>query len=155
MPDLLLPSPNGSAVATRLLEAGVQVVAGCLLNAGAVGGRLRARRCADPALTVLMVPAGERWPDGSLRPAYEDLWGAGAVIAALDLPPQDLSVEARTALAAFRAVQDDLLGALQECASGRELTDNGYSRDVRIAAEYEGVQAVPVLHNGYFSADPT
>lgn len=154
VPDLLLPSPNGSTVATLLADAGVQVVAGCLLNADAVGEWLRARRATDPGATVLVVPAGERWPDDSLRPAYEDLWGAGAIIAALDLQPVDLSLEARMAVAAYRAVEDDLLGALRECASGRELTHRGYGQDVRIAAELHTLQAVPVLRDGYFSADP-
>ena len=73
---LVLPSPNGSAIAAAA-PPGVTVVAGCLRNATAVGRRV-AR--AGP---VTVVPAGERWPDGSLRPALEDLLGAGAVVAAL------------------------------------------------------------------------
>src|SRR5215210_7299132 len=63
-PDrLVLPSPNGSAIAASA-EAAV-VVAACLRNARAVGEWLRG----DAPVTV--VAAGERWPDGSLRPALE------------------------------------------------------------------------------------
>jgi len=34
---------------------------------------------------VMVVAAGERWPNGSLRPAAEDLWGAGAVLHTLGM----------------------------------------------------------------------
>jgi len=53
------------------------------------------------------VPAGEQWPDGSLRPAYEDLVGAGAVanrLLALD-PSVELTPEAEASVLAFRALR--------------------------------------------------
>jgi 2-phosphosulfolactate phosphatase len=73
---LVLPSPNGSTIAFALAESGAQVVGACLRNAGAVA-RWLGPRVADGA-SVVVVPAGERWYDDSLRPAAEDLWGAGA-----------------------------------------------------------------------------
>lgn len=57
------------------------VVAACLRNARAVAAWLSERSGADDG-PVTVIAAGERWPDGSLRPA-QDLLGAGAVVAAL------------------------------------------------------------------------
>jgi 2-phosphosulfolactate phosphatase len=141
---LVLPSPNGSTICFGLAEAGVQVVGACLRNRAAVA-RLVARQVAG-AGTVAVVAAGERWPDGSLRPCAEDLWGAGSVLAALvDLGVGDLSPEARVAEAAFRAVAGDLPAHLSACAGGLELTELGFASDVPVAAELDATEVVPVL----------
>ena len=139
---LVLPSPNGSTVSALLARQGVGVVGACLRNARAVARRVR------DAGRVAVVPAGERWPDGSLRPAVEDLWGAGAVIHALG--DVELTPEARVASAAFVAVADDLHSALHECVSGRELDGLGFPSDVDIAAEVDSSDTVPVLRDGVF-----
>ncbi len=141
---VVLPSPNGSAISFALAEAGVTVVGAALRNAGAVAAWLHDRR---PA-TVSVVAAGERWPDGALRPAIEDLWGAGAVLAALG--EDDASPEAGLAAAAFRAVADRLAAALPTCASGRELVEDGFAADVELAAAYDVSTVVPVLYGDAF-----
>ncbi|WP_260850992.1 hypothetical protein [Rhodococcus sp. WB9] len=41
-----------------------------------------ARHCTSTSV-VSVIAAGEKWPGGELRPAIEDLWGAGAVLSAL------------------------------------------------------------------------
>src|SRR5829696_3564665 len=75
--DLVLPSPNGSTISAVLAAAGADVVAASLRNRAAVAAWLAAwldssrGSRAQPAIVV--VPAGERWSDGSLRPAVEDL----------------------------------------------------------------------------------
>jgi 2-phosphosulfolactate phosphatase len=97
-----------------------------------------------------VVAAGERWPDDTLRPAVEDLWGAGAVLALL--PPDDLSPEARVAVDAFRAVESRLADAVDGCASGLELTAATFGEDVEVAAELDVSDVVPVLSDGEFSA---
>jgi len=99
-----------------------------------------------PTAKVVAIAAGERWKDGSLRPAVEDLWGAGGFLSALQR--DDLSPEARAAEAAYEAVADELPRMLHECAGGRELTQYGFPEDVAIAAEVDESRSVPVLRDG-------
>lgn len=143
---VVLPSPNGSAIAFALADAGVTVVGACLRNAPAVARWLRAR----PEAQVSVVAAGERWPDGQLRPAVEDLWGAGSVLAGLGEAGR--SPEAGAAVAAFRAVEGRLAQELSACASGRELAEGGFAADVDLAAAYAVGAVVPVLTGDAFVA---
>ncbi|GAA4704451.1 2-phosphosulfolactate phosphatase [Nocardioides conyzicola] len=138
---LVLPSPNGSAISLGLAETGVTVVGAALRNASAVARWLHER-----GGDVAVVAAGERWPDGTLRPAVEDLWGAGAVLASLvDLGVDGLSPEAQVAEQAFRAVEPRLYDELHACASGEELVTAGFPEDVAVAAELDDSDVVPVL----------
>ncbi|MGF7236843.1 MAG: 2-phosphosulfolactate phosphatase, partial [Frankia sp.] len=62
-PRLVLPSPNGSSIASAASE--VTVVAASLRNAGLVGGWLRMAAARRPR-PVAGLAAGAKWPDGSL-----------------------------------------------------------------------------------------
>lgn len=147
---LVLPSPNGSTIAAELADLDVRVVAGCLRNAEAVATWISTRKGVDGA-RVAVVAAGEHWPNGGLRPAVEDLWGAGAVISALLRAGwSSPSPEARAAVTAFESVQASLSTCMSRCASGAELVAMGYSDDVIIAAEHNTSAAVPLLHRAAF-----
>ncbi|HWD77314.1 MAG TPA: 2-phosphosulfolactate phosphatase [Kribbella sp.] len=139
---LVLPSPNGSTIAKQLSDSGATVIAVSLRNrlAAAEWVKRQART------KVVAIAAGERWPDGSLRPAVEDLWGAGGFLSALG--SDGLSPEARAAVAAYEATKDDLPKYLHECAGGRELTQYGFAEDVAVAAEVDESDVVPVLVDG-------
>ncbi|WP_416977376.1 2-phosphosulfolactate phosphatase [Streptomyces sp. T028] len=151
-PRLVLPSPNGSAIAAA--ADGTTVIAGCLRNATAVGRRLAAQGYGTEHRPVAVVAAGERWPDGSLRPASEDLLGAGAIIAELRAQGAGpLSPEAAAARAAFVGTPD-VAEAVADCASGRELARGGFPEDVTVAAELDACSTVPVLTDGAFTAVP-
>lgn len=146
---IVLPSPNGSTIAFALASSGVRVVGCCLRNASAVAAWL-APRIADGA-TVSIVAAGERWPDGSLRPAIEDLWGAGALVSALAARGAiEASPEAGATAAAWAVVADRMSEALADCASGRELVARGFARDVTIAATADVADVVPLLSGELF-----
>ena len=146
---VVLPSPNGSSICFSLADRGIEVVAASLRNASAVARWLRP--LLDEGRQVAVVAAGERWPDGSLRPAVEDLWGAGAVLDALPSGALDgASPEARLAVAAFREIGADLPAALEESASGRELIAAGFADDVSLASEVDVSHVVPVLRDGQF-----
>jgi len=142
---LVLPSPNGSELSFAAAELG-PVFAGSLRNAARVAERLAA--LAGP---VAVIAAGERWPDDSLRPALEDLVGAGAIVARL---PGSLSPEAALARAAFERVAGALERTLFECASGRELVERGFPRDVALAAELDASPVAPRLAGDAFAAEP-
>jgi 2-phosphosulfolactate phosphatase len=131
---LVLPSPNGATIISAAAELGPVVLTGCLRNAGAV-----ATAAAALGNTISVIAAGERWPDGSLRPAVEDLLGAGAILDRLGGPTP--SPEAQAAAGAARLL--DPVDALHGCASGRELITAGYEQDVQIAAELDVSHVVP------------
>jgi 2-phosphosulfolactate phosphatase len=137
---LVLPSPNGSALS--LATGGVPTFAACLRNARAV-----ARAASSIGPRIGLVPAGERWPDGSLRPALEDLIGAGAVV-------RDLvgarSPEAEAAEASFLRFRDDLVGCLSRCSSGKESIGRGRLGDVELASALNASACAPVLRDGAY-----
>jgi 2-phosphosulfolactate phosphatase len=149
--DLVLPSPNGSAICAAASTTGIPVLAACLRNAPAVGRWLLGRGYGSAAAPVGVIAAGERWPDGTLRPGIEDQLGAAAVLDALATVPGGLSVEAAMALAMLASVTD-VPAAVRACVSGRELVERGYAADVEIAVEAGVSEAVPLLANGVFTA---
>jgi 2-phosphosulfolactate phosphatase len=132
---LVLPSPNGGALSAA--TGVVPTFAGCLRNASAM-----AEAATGAGRRISVIPAGERWADGSLRPALEDLIGAGAIISRL---PGSRSPEAELAVAAFTRFRDDLRGCLRECVSGRELIERGFESDVALAAELDVSRSAPRL----------
>jgi len=153
VPRLVLPSPNGSTIAAA--TPAPRVVAGCLRNARAVAAHLAADGLGTPDRPVAVTAAGERHPDGSLRPALEDLLGAGAIIAAL-LATGDGAVPSpeAEAAAACAAGTRDVPAAVAGCASGRELVGRGFPQDVEIAAEPDTSRGVPILADGAFRRAP-
>lgn len=142
---IVLPSPNGATIALAAAEAGKPVLAGCLRNASAVA---RAARVLGETITV--IAAGERWftADDTLRPAFEDQAGAGAILASLE----GCSPEARSAVAVYMDARAELSDRLTDCSSGREVGARGYAIDVELAAELDVSETVPILQDGAFVA---
>lgn len=148
-PRLVLPSPNGSAIAASTDHA--TVVAGSLRNAKTVGQWLAAQNYGTVDSPVGVVAAGERWPDGSLRPALEDMLGAGAVLSALTGESRETcSPEAAVAVAAFAATSD-VEAAVTASSSGGELIAEGFAEDVAIATQLDNSAVIPVLIEGAFT----
>jgi len=137
---LVLPSPNGATLSQA--TGTIPTIAGCLRNACAVAHM--ARKIGE---RISIIPAGERWSDGSLRPAIEDWLGAGAIIAHLS---GTRSPEAELAYRAFLDAQSDLVRYLTECSSGRELCGRGFPEDVLIAAALNVSDCVPLLCEGAY-----
>lgn len=140
---LVLPSASGAAISHAAVKENVPAVAGCLRNAHAAAAYVAGFD------RVGIVPAGETWPDGSLRPAYEDWIGAGGVASAIQSADPDavLSPEAEAALAAF-----EFRRPLAECQTGRDLVDKGFADDVRLAEDADADAVVPLLRGGRFVA---
>jgi 2-phosphosulfolactate phosphatase len=138
---IVLPSPNGAAVSLAAAALAPHVICAAFRNASAVA------RYASKFQKIALIPAGERWPDGSLRPAIEDIAGAGAILAQL---PGTRSPEAGAALGIWNRMKGNLPGSLAACSSGRQLIEMGYPQDVEMAAELDVSSAVPVLVDGCY-----
>ena len=153
---IVLPSPNGSALAVEAAERSVPfVLAGCFRNAAATARR--ATMLAHDG-TIGVLAAGERWHrvDGPLRPATEDLLGAGAVLQALD-PAGSVSAPccdpgAAAARAAFLDARPRLREVLEATESGRELIDRGDGDDVVTSAQLDVTDLAAQLIDGSFVA---
>lgn len=141
---LMLPSPNGSRLSFACGDK--PVLAGCVRNAAAVA---RVAREMAGSGTVGVIPAGERWPDNSLRPAIEDLLGAGAIVHHLALP---CSPEAKVARDAFHAAGGELASMVRASVSGQELINDGFADDVELAVEQDASISAPSLTEGAYRA---
>jgi 2-phosphosulfolactate phosphatase len=140
---LVLPSPNGSHL-SRLTE-GTTTLCGSLRNAIAV-----ADAAEQLGERIAVIAAGERWQDGSVRFAIEDLIGAGAIISQLK---GDRTAEAQAAVNAFTSCKHDLHQVLNSCTSGIELIERGFPEDVELAAQLNVSNTAPrLLDGGYRSA---
>ena len=159
---IVLPSPNGSTISFSTGDA--PTYAGCLRNAGAVAAAAMgtaAMRTAENTTAenttekskrgsrIGVIACGERWKSGGLRPALEDMIGAGAIIARLH---GSCSPEAAAAASVFMSVENTLTDSLIRCSSGKELIAGGYMNDVTLAAAEDADMVTPLLINGAYTA---
>ncbi len=133
---LVLPSPNGSTLTLEAARHDVTTYAGCLRNARAVADHLSSQY-----KQIGVIASGERWADGQLRPALEDLVGAGAIISHL---AGSKSPEARMAELSYRFC-DNIADAIRDCSSGRELDERGFEEDVKLATDENCSHVVPLF----------
>ncbi len=137
---LVLPSPNGS---TLSLSTGKTItICGCLRNAKAVA--TYAKKLGNK---ISIVPAGEQWEDKTLRVAFEDLIGAGAIISYLK---GTLSPESKTGLSLFQKYEETLFEEIKTCSSGKELIERGFQKDLSLACELNSSNNVPILTENFF-----
>ena len=145
---LMLPSPNGSrlsVIADRLPNR-IPVLTGCLRNAATVAKVARLMAGDRP---IAVVPAGEQWPDGSLRLAIEDCLRRAPFSIRLNGP---YSPEAQVARDAYRAAGHELARLVRLSVSGRELVDRGFAGDIDLAVEEDVSACAPVLLDGAYCA---
>lgn len=143
--SLVLPSPNGSAISFRARDAGVKVFSGCFRNMSATAKACRGFK------RVLVIPCGERWPDGSLRPSLEDYVAAGGIIAAMGRGK--CSPEAQAAVATWHLHQKQNLHSLYECSSALELQQRGFDKDVDVCLGVDTAKLACKLYGDFYASD--
>jgi 2-phosphosulfolactate phosphatase len=131
----VLPSPNGATITLEASAKSDVLLAACLRNAQAV-----ATSAERLGRTINVIPCGERWHNGALRPAFEDALGAGAVLAHL---AGKRSVEAEAFVTLFQRHKEELREVLAQTSSGRELESRGHVHDKEYAAVLNASAIVP------------
>ena len=153
---VVIPSPNGGAIAARLAGRDVVVLAGALRNRTAVAQRILALQEERGERTIVaIVAAGEREsPAGAgeaIRFAIEDQLAAGAIVDALvGLGIDHTSPEAAVACAAFEGLRHATTHLIGASGSAVELVEQGFRADVRFASERDASRVVPELRGGVF-----
>lgn len=137
---LILPSPNGSTLS--LSTGTTPTLCGSLRNAKAV-----ATMANNYGNKISIIAAGEQWSNKTLRVAFEDLVGAGAIISYLK---GCLSPESKVGLTIFNNSKATLLKDIKKCSSGKELIDRGFEKDILLACDFNSSDNVPVLIDKYF-----
>lgn len=137
---LILPSPNGSTLS--LSSKSKYTFACCLRNYQAVAEYIN-----KIGGKVAIIASGEKWEDNSLRPAIEDLLGAGALISKLK---GSLSPESEIAKSVFESNTNKVSDLIKESISGQELIEKGYPEDVELATELNISNCVPLLKNNSY-----
>jgi len=170
-PASLQSLPAGQRIVMTSLNGGRCVAAasaapwvgiGCLTNRTAVARRIETLIAEGVASRCTIVPCAEIWSGpfmasqvGDLsevstmlvRPSYEDLLGAGSIVAALGAYVRQ-SVEASMAMAVFESHRDRLRPFLEGCVSGRELIERGFGDDVELAARLDTRSGIPERSSG-------
>ncbi len=137
---IITTTTNGT-VALRACAGAGEVIAGALLNLGALENELRRRQPERIALVCA----------GTGRDlALEDVLAAGMLAAAL--PEADRTDAARTAVALYEKHAADLLAALRQSANGRVLVERGREDDVAWCAEVSKFPVIGVMRDGVISA---
>ena len=137
---IVLPSPNGSELS--LCSLSEVTLCACFRNY-----RVVAEYANSISENIVVIPAGEKWPNGTIRFAIEDYLGAGALLSELK---GELSAEANAAKKLFESLKPELKHIISGSLSGRELIEKGFPEDVDLALELNAGRSVPVLKNKYF-----
>jgi 2-phosphosulfolactate phosphatase len=144
---VILVTTNGTK-AIAMCGAAHRVFAGALTNAPALARSL----CRDSTLErdLAIICAGRN--TGAL--AFEDVLGAGAVVAAVEEATRDVwfADGARLAGDVFAAHREDLARAIASSDAAQELVEKGFADDVVACGTLGSVDTSPVLHGGMFSA---
>jgi 2-phosphosulfolactate phosphatase len=146
----VLCSLNGAAC----VEAGKlspALFAGSLRNAKAVAGAAMKLK-EETGSTVTIIPCGERWEqprakESELRPGIEDYLGAGVILSYMQ---GNLSPEAFVCRQAFLLSQQELPFLIENCGSGKELIERGFSQDVHHCSQLNVTTVVPILSQNKF-----
>lgn len=137
---LVLPSPNGSTLS--LATGATPTLCGCLRNAKAVANLAK-----EYGKKISIIAAGEQWTDKTIRFAFEDLVGSGAIISYLT---GCLSPESKVGLSVFKDSIPTLFNDIKNCSSGKELMERGFENDIILACELNSSNNVPGLTDNYF-----
>jgi len=137
---IVLPSPNGSELS--LCSRSKVTLCACFRNY-----RVVAEYANSISENMVVIPAGEKWPNGTIRFAIEDYLGAGALLSELK---GDFSTDAIAAKKIFKSIRPELNDIISGSLSGRELIEKGFPEDIEIALELNAGRSVPVLKNKYY-----